>query len=338
MGKKFDDLHAETAEESDKKLIDLTKFWKDITVHGFAERDPVTGVIKIKAQTDLDGRAFLAILQLVGIDTSKVEYVAQGPLPESKKSGVAGDFGLEQGVVAKNRGELLIDDHHSEKSGKDTSAAKNIYKAFVESGILKKTKALDNFIEFVTKEDNKGYTDEECRQIVENFESNLIGLQRYMTGEQLIKVFQDYAKKGEVLNPYERLSDDYLSTLNFATQHGMGQKMNLENVSNKLKNIRDSVKRELEKMIEAGFVVDTGDRYGKILIDTGKVSGKSRRKRLGSELGIETARAAGYGGIIFWNPEANNFSIQTAKEFDFELEEGFNSRGHYWLKIPGKEN
>lgn len=336
----FEDVNAETAEKGGEKVNRVAKkVWGAPTVHGFLDPehpDPETGKPSIARRTDLDGRGYLAILKKAGLDfdMKDVGYVKQGDIPESGK-GLLGDTGGEDGVVAKNFGELLISDHHGDKSGRNTSATRNKYEALVADGTLERSEALDAFVEFVTKEDNKDYTVTECKEIIGNFDGNLIGLQKYMTGDQVIKVFEEYAEKGETLDPYEKLSDKYLKTLNFVTPGG--ESTTLKEVLQKLLNTKNALQREVSKLNRERLVIET-EQYGSVLIDKGRMDKNKRKKRLGSNLALEAARAAGYGGVIWWNPEANSFSIQVAnKDIDFSLPEGKNHRGRYWLKSPSEE-
>lgn len=335
----FEDVNAETAEKGGKKVNEMAKkVWGVPTVHGFLDPEhpnPETGEPGIARRTDLDGRGYLAILKKAGFyfDMKDVGYVKQGDLPKSGR-GLVGDTANEDGVVAKNFGELLISDHHGEKSGRDTSATRNKYEALVASGDIERSDALDDFVEFVTKEDNKDYTEDECKKIIENFDGNLIGLQRYMNGEDVIKVFEEYAEKGEELDPYEKLPSEIIENLKF--ENSNGDKMELKDVLQKLKNTKEALKREVEAMKKEGLFIET-DQYGTILIDAGRLDGKSKKikKRLGSNLAIEAARAAGHGGVVWWNPDANSFSIQVANRgLNFTLSEGENYRGRYWLKTP----
>lgn len=338
----FEDVNADTEEEGVKKVNDMADIlWGDPTVHGFPDpdnRDPKTGEPVIARRTDLDGRGFLAILKIAGIkfDMKSVDYVKQSDSSRTGK-GIVGDTAGEDGVVAKNFGEVLIFDHHGGKSGRDTSATRNAYKALVDDGKIEQSNALDAFVEFVTKEDNKDYTDEECKKIIENFDGNLIGLQRYMNGEDVIRVFEEYAAKDEELDPYEKLPPKILDNLKF--ENSNGEEMELKDVLQKLKNTKEALKREVEAMKNEEFVIET-DQYGTILIDAGRLDGKSKKikKRLGSNLDIEAARAAGHGGVVWWNPNANSFSIKVAnQDFDFSLPEGDNYRGRYWLKGSSQE-
>ena len=80
-----------------------------------------------------------------------------------------------------------------------------------------------------------------------------------------------------------------------------------------------------------GLAIDTGDkRHGKILIDTGRLGERGNQVRKVG-LGYEAAKSAGYGGYVVWDEANGFFSIQTAKNMDFGLSQGFEVSKRYWL-------
>ena len=216
--KKFSDLVGEgeklTGTDEEKKLFNkkIIELLDDFTTHGkLGDPDPETGERLLKFHSDLDGRACIILLKKAGFDTSNIKYVPQGASPES---GWGFDTSKEHGYVIKENGKVLITNDSNKESGKESSA-KFLYDGLKKFGLLSETEALNKFVKFVTKEDNKDYTDEEIGKIIENYPKSIIGIQRYLEDGQLLRIFEDQTKKGRKFDQYGALPGVYLEKLSY---------------------------------------------------------------------------------------------------------------------------
>lgn len=320
---KYEDLNAATMEDRDKKFLELTrKLWTELTVH---------------EKPDLDANSCLKLMELAGIkvDMSKVNLVPKG---KTADSGIIMDTSEKHGVISEEDGKRLIIDHHGKESGRDTSAAKFVYEALVEMGLLKKEKHLDDFVAFVTKCDNKSFAPDEMKKVLENYSKNLYGLSYRMRTEDILELF----KQG--VDPMKDLSDDYLRSHEYFNPQNGGKYEPLIELVGFMEKQMKSGKVALENVEKAGFIVDTGmNRFGKILIDTSKnpqngryfprIDGENQSNQLGVFL-------KGYGGYLIWSQNRNSFVLYTDKKMDSEsipggFSQGKNMRGHMLISGDG---
>lgn len=307
------------------------KRWVEIAIHGMLNNG------KLEPRSDLDGNSYLKLLQLAGIrfDPSKVDYVPQG---EYKEGALTGDTGNIHGIKSFEEGKTTVVDHHGKESGRDTSATKNIYKLLVQSGLLKQEEYLDKFVQFVTDEDNKNYTDEQFEYLYKNknYPKTIIGLANCLTPDQLI----DFFKAGH--NRFQILPDSFLEKVTGVNSVN-GQKINLLSASNNQKENLEKSIQALQEIEKEGFAVDTGsDRFGKVAIDTGKETGQKivdgtteKKYALRVPMGFDLARTMGYDGLIKYTPYRNSFRIYTKKpliDLGITFDQGFSVRGAYWNK------
>jgi len=314
--------------EAMKRLNEnMRKFMTDFTTHGkWGKKDPKTGKKILEFRSDLDGEACLALFRKAGFRTNKAKYVEQG---EKSKSGWIVDTGEIEGYEIGDSGMILIVDHHAKHSKRDTSATKHLYEGLAKFGLLEKNEGLDNFVEFVTKEDNKDYSPDELEKLVRNYEGNLAGLKSYLGEDQLIEIFEEAGKQRRELDPYGRLPDKFLENLRY--KNPLSKRDEQYHIVNKrLAMERDSSLDGVDDLARRGFVVDTGKGlYGKVLINTA-VKGKEGGRRIA--LKSDAAFFKGYGAYVEWYPESNFYIIQTNSDIKFDLGEGFNSRGRYILR------
>jgi hypothetical protein len=245
------------------------------------------------------------------------------------------DTSMKHGVIAEEGGKRLIIDHHGKESDRNTSATKFVYETLVEMGLLKKEKYLDQFVEFVTKCDNKNFTMDETKQVLKNYSKNPYGLSNRMKAEDILELF----KQG--VDPMEYLSDDYLKSHEYFNPQNGGRYESLTKLVEFMEKQMRSGKVGLDNLEKAGFIVDTGaDRFGKILIDTKKNPGKDRYfpivdgENQSNQLEVFLK---GYGGYLIWSPIENNFALYTQRKMDDKslpggFSQGFNMRGNMWMK------
>ncbi|MFA5961858.1 MAG: DUF362 domain-containing protein [Parcubacteria group bacterium] len=331
-GRTYDELNAKTEEERIENFKRISReLWSEFTVHGLIRFDEKTGQIYVEKRSDLDGESFLKILELAGmsVDRSKVNFVAPG---EASDSGLIGDTSGKHGVIAEEKGKRVTYDHHSKESTRDTSATKFLYKALVKLKFFDDDQKayLDNYVKFVTKFDNLNFTPEEEGEIYANYHKNLYGLASKMSVEDVLELI----KKGT--NPNKSLQMDYLKSHTFINPKD-GKAKTLAEFSHRLKEQKDNGEKEIPKLGKRGFVVDTGDdRFGKVLIDTMKKSGKMQwqNKISGDNVTKQlTAFQGGYGALITWSPQENKFYVSTRREMNDEsipggFSQGINVRGH----------
>ena len=331
---KYDALNAPTKEEGDKKILELTKkLWDEFTVHNMMGYNPDTKKYEIALnESDHDGESCLMLLELAGIkvDRSKINFVNKG---ESSESGVIMDTSNNHGVISQENGKRLIFDHHAESSHNGTSATAFLYKTLVEMGLLKKTPQFDKYVEFITNIDNGNSNSFDDKRVAENYHRNLYGLYRKLSVAQIMELVEG----GQ--DPADPLPEDYLkATLHTDPRNGGIQ--SLEQFSNYLKDAVFKAKQEIKSMAKEGFVVDTGaGRFGKVLVDVKMLKKDGRRfSRVSKEAGGSfVVKNSGYDGYLIWSPEENTFILYTSKKMDENslpggLGQGFNVRGHMWLK------
>jgi len=293
-----EELWAETEREGNEKFIAQTrKLWADLAVHGILGKSK-EGEVNILHQTDLDGRASIGLLKLAGINTSGVEYVEPGKYVSGK---INLDTGDRHGLVVEDAGKTVFFDHHTDKSGSDTSATKLVYETLLAMELLKKEEYLDKAVEFVTQIDNKTFPNEE-----KHFKGSmltLLGLQRFVKFDALLRFFKDGRSPTELLSP-----DDL-------------EKYGLLNAAVRQKDIVERSFAVLEEMEAKGLIIDS-ERYGKIAVDIGKqLPG-----------GFDAAKAYGCGAYVIWSPDTNGFFITTVKPLQESFSQGFKVRDSMWLK------
>ncbi len=237
----WEELNAATLEEGEEKFSEKTReLWKDFAVSGVLAYDKEKGERVLKPFTDLDGKATLGILKMAGVDVSNLTYVRPG---ESLQGAINLDTGDQFGVVYNEDTYTAYFDHHKKGANRVTSTAEIMYKTMVDLGMLEKSDAMDKAVEFVTKVDNRQYPPEEFLRSAKT----LLGLQRSLKFEQLVKYFQDHDSPTEELTPEE-----------FA-------KYGLKEAAEKQQKIVDAAMKKLAEMEQEGKIVATS--YGKVVIN-----------------------------------------------------------------------
>lgn len=294
----WQDLWAETEQKGDEIFRQKTRnLWKELAVHGRFGQDK-EGKSVILNHTDLDGKTALGLLKLAGISTKNVEYIAPGKYVQGK---INLDTGDRHGVVIEDEGKTAFFDHHTEKSGRATSATKITYEVLTGLGLLPKQEYLDQLVEFVTHVDNKTFPEEE--KYFKDSDRMLLGLQRFIKFKHLHRFFE----QGK--NPIAVLSDEELKQ--FALT-GRNQEQ---------KALIEKSWQEMERMEQNGLILDS-ERYGRIAVDIDKkIPG-----------GLDAAKAYGCGAYLIWNPQKNNFFISAVRPLTDRFEQGINVRGTMWLK------
>jgi uncharacterized protein (DUF362 family) len=328
----YAELNAKTPEERIEKFKALTReLWNEFTVHGLARFDEKTGQLYIEKRSDLDGESFLKLLELAGmpVERSKVKFVAPG---ETSDSGIVGDTSEKDGVIAENDGKLLTIDHHAPTSTRDTSATKYLYKTLVKLKFFDDDQKayLDKYVSFVTKFDNLKFTPEEEQEVYANYHKNLYGLASKMKLDDILELI----KQGT--DPNKSLPDSYLESHTYINPKNR-QEETLAAFSNYTKEQSRKGEKEISRLGEKGFVLDTGDdRFGKVLIDTMK---KGDKDRWYSKISGENATKQlatfqrGYGALVTWSPHENKFYVSTRREMNEDsiprgFSQGLNVRGH----------
>lgn len=290
----WEELNASTLEEADKKFNEKTKeTWKDFAVSGVLQFDKKEGKQVLKPFTDLDGRSAIGILQEAGIDTSNLTYVRPG---EYLRGAINLDTGDKFGVVYEEPTYTAFFDHHAKGIKEVTSTTEIVYKTMVALGMIEKSEAMDRLVDFVSKIDNRQFPPEEFLKSAKT----ILGLQRDLDFEKLLKYFKDHKSPTRELNPEEFY------------EYG------LKESAEKQQKIVDEAMETLERMEKEGKVIDT--KYGKIVVNEN------------NELKVGTSAAyVKFDGIINFTP-GKSFAI-TLKENDFDEEELRNKLGD---KFQGK--
>lgn len=193
----WEELNAATEKEGNKRFAEKTReLWKEFAVSGVLQYDKSLGKQVLKPFTDLDGNASLGILELAGINTENLEYIRPG---ESKEGAINLDTGDRFGTVYDSETDTAWFDHHEKGHEEVTSTAKIMYETMLALGLLERTKALDRAVEFVTNVDNRKYPAEEFLKSAKT----LVGLQRSVEFNNLVKYFEDHTSPQEELTPDE---------------------------------------------------------------------------------------------------------------------------------------
>lgn len=308
----YNDLNADTEAEGDEIFKAKTReLWKELVVSGRVSKLNEHGEPVIISETDSDGRAALGILQLAGINTKNVKYIAPGGFEEGNihidvgnQDGVVQEVEVaENGVMQPTKTAFI--DHHGPRSKSDTSATLLAYETVKSLGLLEATRELDRLVEFVTQVDNRSFPNE--KNYFKDSYKTVWGLERFMSFEKLY----DFFKTGK--SPLEVLSPDEI------------KQMGLEFASKKQeKSVRTSL-RELEEMKQKGFAVQS-PKYGLIAVDV------VNRNKKSVEGGFTAAKAAGYGGYVIWSPQNESFFVSTQKPFQHALPQGKPIRETMWIK------
>jgi hypothetical protein len=325
----YDELNAVTPEERIEKFKKLSReLWNEFTVHGFAKFDKTTGSWHVEQTSDLDGRSCLKLMELAGMDLSNVKFVQQGGTADS---GIIMDTSEKHGVIAEESGKRVTFDHHGKQSGRDTSATKFVYKTLVKLKFFDKDQQtyLDKYVKFVTNYDNLDFGSDE-KSIYTNYHENLYGMASNMSATDVLELI----KQG--VDPMASLPKDYLESHTYINP-GNGQKETLTKYSNFIKSQKFFGEKEVPKLAQKGFVLDTGiKRFGKVLIDTMKKAGKNLwfNKINGVSVTRQlTAFQKGYGAYVVWSPQENKFFVFTQNKMDDTsipggFSQGKNIRGH----------
>ena len=334
--KEFKELDAEKAEDRDRLFLEKTReLWKEFAVHGFLELDE-DGKTKlddkgepiIKEETDLDGRCCLQLLKLAGLNINDLKYTAPGKMEEGR---INVDTGSMEGVGVvssenpdtklRQWSKTAYADHHGKDSKHGTSASQYVYKMLVDSGLLKRNIKLDRMINFVTNVDNAQYPGR--NKYFENASRTVSGLERYMSGENLVKFFTE----DKTPNPARVLTADELRKYGFLTEDKDGKTPS----ERQLGRIKLSLDR-LKWMQENGLIIDS-DKYGKIAI--GGITSDDK-KIIPNE--YAAVRAFGCDTYIYWDPNHSKFRISSNRKIEEDYgSEGLLVREKMWVKNDGKD-
>jgi len=295
-------LNAKTEEEGDEKFKKkVRELWKQLAVHGVIERDK-DGKVTIKNFTDLDGKCAIGILKLAGIKGSDIEYINPGTFKKGKTNiDTGGKHGFE--VIEDEDGTVtIIGDHHSDQSGRDTSATKIFYETMLALRMVERTPALDKLVEFVTQIDNKTFPNEE-KYYKESWHT-VLGLWRYFNFTTLLKYFESGKSPTDILTVDELF------------------KYRLDKAALKQEKIVETSLAEMERMGKEGLIVPS-QRYGRIAVDIGK--------KVPS--GIDAVKYFGCKTYINWSPNKNGFFITSPERGVTDtFSQGFNVRKSMYLK------
>lgn len=342
------DLSNPSAEKKSKidemmeaRFAELTReLWDLLVVHGYAEEKDDGSYEMTKEVSDLDGESCLLLCKLAGIENARIKYVPQGA-GEDEEGLVMDTFRKEglSGVLAKFGGRTVGIDHHGEESGRDTSAAKHTYEFLIENGLLKKTDYLDDYVKFVTQEDNKEYSElaNTAEERFRNSGQTLRGLRRYIDPEKIVDLFRESREAGGIFDPDAPLSEEFRKGYEYKAR--TDDKYDLKNDGKNLLQLGEKIKERI-KFTEAaiknlekkGFVFDTQGEYGKILVDPGRLNKEGKREKT-VKMGHEAAVVFGYENYLNWDPKNNGFVLYTQKPLDeIRFSQGFNVRGCMWMK------
>jgi hypothetical protein len=294
----YEELNAPTEGGGKGKFFQKTReLWKDFAVHGVFGKDK-TGKETILNFTDLDGRCALGLLNLAGIDTKNVQYIAPSTHIEGK---INLDTGDKHGVVIEDGGRTAFFDHHTDNGGNNTSATKLVYEGLVSVGLLFRSKYLDNLVDHVTKIDNNTYPEKIA--LFDDSYRTIIGLQRFIQFDKLLAFFKAKRIPGDILT-------------------GADLKwLDLEKRSEQQKGLVEESKKKLAQLLADGFIIET-EKYGRAVIDIGK----------GISAGFDAVQSAGFQTYVIWSPENNSFFVTSMKPLEIKLSQGIKVRGKMWIK------
>jgi len=319
--KNYSDLNADSRKERDRVFAELTReLWTEFTVH---------------EKPDQDARGCLLLMKLAGmknVDPDNPSTVKKG---EFAVSGVTMDTGDHHSATAEEDGRRLIIDHHAPESDRSTSATRFVYETLIAAGLLEKEPYLDRFVEFVTKCDNLDLSNGERKAVYSNYHKNLYGLAYRMKTADVLDLFRD-----EAVDPAADLPEKYLESHEYFNPQNGGKFESLTRLSEHIKEQVRKGKSDLSAVERAGFVFDTGVRFGKILIDTKKSANKDKfYNRVTGENNSNQLEVfeKGYGGYLVWAPAEDSFVLYTQGKMDERsipggFSQGTNVRGHMWMK------
>lgn len=279
----------------------------------------------VRRYTNLDGKCALGLLNLAGIDISKVKYVTPG---DWEQGAINLDTGNKEGFVFQidiAEGEkpefiqTVFFDHHGPKSDRNTSATKVVYETLTDLGLLKRSEEMYRLVKFATQVDNFAYP--EMEKYFETSDRTVLGLQRFMSFEKLL----EYFKAGR--SPVEILSDEDLKHYGLIYEDPHTKK--IINRSEEQKAIIESSKKKLDELKKEGKIIDT--KYGKIVID------------IGSELsGGQWAVAwKGYDGYLAYNYEEGQegfvLALNRGRLKGLDLPQGQLVRDTMYVQLRGLE-
>ena len=167
-------------------------------------------------------------------------YVKPG---DEKVGAINLDTGDKIGVFYDKDTDTAYFDHHEKGNKQVTSTAEIIYKTLVDMNMLEPSISMDKAVEFVTKIDNRKFPSEEFLRS----SKTILGLQRSISFDNLVKYFEDHESETEELTPEE------------FEKYGLGDE------ARKQEGIINDSMEKLDEMIKDGKTVET--KYGKILIN-----------------------------------------------------------------------
>ncbi len=283
---------------------ETSKLWKRFVTHGIQALD-LEGKLSLINETDLDGKGCRYLMQAAGFNMDNLEYAKQD---DTTKNGFYFDMGEEDGVVLKDGGRRVFIDHHSKKSGKNSSTAKFTYRLLEAGHKLKGEKYLDTLVNFITEVDNKSYILNE--RTFRSSPRTVFGLQRNIDFPKLIEIFKAGIKPGQELTREEL------------------KKFGLEEASKKKEITVNKSVEQINEMEKGGFLVDS-ERFGKIAVDV--------RRHVPD--GFDAVRAFGCQTYLIWGDKTQSFFVTSSKErLDGEkFGQGFGVRGYMWIKPRNDE-
>ena len=328
-----DDLNADSLTEGHEKFAEKSReFWKKFATHGYHKFE--NGQPVLVKKPDLDGKAFLKLMELAGMDVSGSQIL--DPEGDPLKDGITGDMTKDHGVTLINDGEGLVINDEGVESTRGDSTTKFAYEILTDLGLLKAETYLEKFVEFVTLEDCKGYDISKLKELISEkykLSRTVAGLYQYMDMETILALF----KRGK--NYDDELTKGELKKLQ-GSDPSTGRLMALEDASDRVKDSMDRSEKSVRMMREDGFEIDSKGTYGKILVDLGHLRiGPGGEEKISANvpLGEEVYRVMGGNTYVLYVPEHNRFKIFTDKEIDFKFDCGFPVRGYFWNKPPAHE-
>ncbi len=275
----YEELNALTEKEGEEKFSEKTKeLWKEFAVSGVMGFDKESGQRKLQPYTDLDGRTTIELLKMAGMDTTDLRYIAPG---KTEKGRINLDTGDKLGVGYDKGTDTAVFDHHVADSKTVTSTAEIMYNTLSDLKLIGKDKALDRVVDFVTKMDNRQIPPGEFLKSGKT----IIGIQRHLDFEKLLKFFRDHE------SPFDELAPEEF------------EKYGLRQPAETQQKIVDEAMRKLGEMEKEGKVI--GTQYGKVVVNV------NNELRVGA-----SAAYVKYDGIINFTP-GKSFAV-TFKDRDID--------------------
>lgn len=252
------------------------------------------------------------------------EKMPEGEEKEKRRGEIEGAegecFQKLEGLRRLEKKETVIFDHHGPYSNRNTSTTKIVFEVLKKFGLLKfeddnEEDICGRLVDFITKMDNARLEEYSAKDF-EQSHRTVLGLNRWLTFENLLAFFKEGRTETDVLSPQELKK----YRLIYSFQPREGKRVEVNRAEYQLNNI-ERVSKRISELEKNGWVFSDQER-NKFLIDLNGEAGT---------LGPWASAIKGYRGIIRYSPERNGFSVMFNSEYDLkkfeDLPQGVGVRG-----------